>query len=76
VRCILVNIFGGIVNCATIAKGITEAAKKISLRVPLVVRLEGTNVEEAKRLLADSGLPILSADNLEDAAKKAVSALS
>ncbi|XP_050390647.1 succinate--CoA ligase [GDP-forming] subunit beta, mitochondrial [Patella vulgata] len=76
VKAILVNIFGGIVNCATIANGITNACKSINLTLPLIVRLEGTNVEEAKQILKDSNLPILSAANLDDAAKKAVSCLS
>ncbi|XP_067854976.1 succinyl-CoA ligase [GDP-forming] subunit beta, mitochondrial isoform X1 [Heptranchias perlo] len=72
VEAILVNIFGGIVNCAIIANGITKACHELKLKVPLVVRLEGTNVTEAKRILSESGLPIISARDLEDAAKKAV----
>lgn len=75
VKAVLVNIFGGIVNCATIAKGITSACRNINLTVPLVVRLEGTNVEEARRILANSGLPILTANNLDEAARKAVDSL-
>ncbi|KAA0202598.1 hypothetical protein HAZT_HAZT006201 [Hyalella azteca] len=75
VRGILVNVFGGIVNCATIANGIVSAFKNIDLKVPLVVRLEGTNVAEAKRILAESGLPIQSAGDLDEAAKKAVAAI-
>ncbi|CAL8402795.1 unnamed protein product [Arctogadus glacialis] len=75
VEAILVNIFGGIVNCAIIANGITKACRELELKVPLVVRLEGTNVQEAKRILAESGLPITSAENLDDAAKKAVAAI-
>ncbi|KAK7102614.1 succinate--CoA ligase [GDP-forming] subunit beta, mitochondrial-like isoform X2 [Littorina saxatilis] len=75
VKAILVNIFGGIVNCATIAKGITNACKSINLQLPLVVRLEGTNVDEAKQILKDSKLPIVSAGDLDDAAKKAVASL-
>uniref|UniRef100_T1IVB4 Succinate--CoA ligase [GDP-forming] subunit beta, mitochondrial n=1 Tax=Strigamia maritima TaxID=126957 RepID=T1IVB4_STRMM len=75
VKAILVNVFGGIVNCATIANGIINACKSIKLEVPLVVRLEGTNVVEAKRLLNESGLKIIPADNLDDAARKAVSSL-
>jgi succinyl-CoA synthetase beta subunit len=69
---ILVNIFGGIMRCDIIANGIVEAAKEVNLGVPLVVRLEGTNVEEGKRILADSGLPIVAANDLGDAAKKIV----
>ncbi|MGI9310380.1 MAG: ADP-forming succinate--CoA ligase subunit beta [bacterium] len=73
---ILVNIFGGIMRCDVIAEGIVAAAKQTRLKVPLVVRLEGTNVERGKALLADSGLPIVSASNLDDAAEKAVAAVA
>ncbi|CAD6198831.1 unnamed protein product [Caenorhabditis auriculariae] len=76
VKCVLVNIFGGIVNCATIANGVVGAIKKIGLNVPLVVRLEGTNVDEAKRIMKDSGLPILTASCLDEAATKAVESLA
>ena len=69
---ILVNIFGGIMRCDTIAEGIVVAAKEVDLDVPLVVRLEGTNVEQGKEILANSGLPIVAADDLGDAAKKIV----
>jgi succinyl-CoA synthetase beta subunit len=69
---ILVNIFGGIMRCDIIADGIVAAAKEVNLSVPLVVRLEGTNVEAGKDILANSGLPIVSADDLGDAAKKIV----
>jgi succinyl-CoA synthetase beta subunit len=69
---ILVNIFGGIMRCDVIAEGVVAAARELGLQVPLVVRLEGTNVELGKRILAQSGLPIVSADNLEDAAQKIV----
>ena len=69
---ILVNIFGGIMRCDTIAEGIVQAAKDVNLSVPLVVRLEGTNVDKGKEILANSGLPIVSADDLGDAAKKIV----
>jgi len=75
VKGILVNIFGGIMKCDIIAEGIVAAAKEISLNVPLVVRLEGTNVEKGKEILAKSGLPITSADNLADAAEKVVKAV-
>ncbi|WP_379548567.1 ADP-forming succinate--CoA ligase subunit beta [Qipengyuania sp. DSG2-2] len=69
---ILVNIFGGIMRCDTIAEGIVVAAKEVDLSVPLVVRLEGTNVAKGKEILENSGLPIVSADDLGDAAKKIV----
>jgi succinyl-CoA synthetase beta subunit len=104
VKAILVNVFGGIVNCATVANGVVAAVKNVGLKVPLVVRLEGidftsiyyrsrfqlqryigfdgllydigTNVDNAKQILKDSGLQITSAENLDDAAKKAVACLS
>ncbi|MDG5752125.1 ADP-forming succinate--CoA ligase subunit beta [Qipengyuania sp. XHP0211] len=69
---ILVNIFGGIMKCDVIANGIVQAAKDVNLSVPLVVRLEGTNVEAGKEILENSGLPIVSADDLGDAARKIV----
>ncbi|WP_391346869.1 ADP-forming succinate--CoA ligase subunit beta [Azospirillum melinis] len=72
---ILVNIFGGIMRCDVIAEGVVAAARDVKLHVPLVVRLEGTNVALGKKILAESGLPILSADNLDDAAKKIVAAV-
>ena len=72
VKGILVNIFGGIMRCDIIAEGIVEAAKEVSLSVPLVVRLEGTNVQQGKDILAMSGLPIVAADDLGDAARKIV----
>jgi len=74
VKAILVNIFGGIMRCDIIAEGVVAAAKEVDLQIPLVVRLEGTNVEEGKQLLADSGLNIIAAHNLADAAEKAVAA--
>lgn len=76
VKSILVNVFGGIVNCATIAKGIISACKKINLKIPVVVRLEGTNVVEAKKILSESDLKIISANDLQDAAKKAVASVN
>ena len=74
VKAILVNIFGGIVRCDLIAEGIITAVKEVGVEVPVVVRLEGTNVETGRQLLADSGLDIIAADDLTDAAKKAVAA--
>ncbi len=74
VKGILVNIFGGIMKCDVIAAGVIAAAKEVKLSVPLVVRLEGTNVQLGKDLMAKSGLPIISADNLADAAEKVVKA--
>ena len=73
-RAILVNIFGGIMKCDVIAEGVVAAAREVHLTVPLVVRLEGTNVELGKKILAESGLPIISANDMEDAAKKVVAA--
>ncbi|MEE2983793.1 MAG: ADP-forming succinate--CoA ligase subunit beta [Pseudomonadota bacterium] len=75
VEAILVNIFGGIVRCDLIAEGIVNAIKEVGVSVPVVVRLEGTNVDEGKKLLADGGLLITSADDLADAAKKAAAAV-
>ncbi len=72
---ILVNIFGGIMRCDVIAEGVVAAAREVSLSVPLVVRLEGTNVQLGKDILAKSGLPIIAADNLADAAQKIVNAV-
>ena len=72
VQGILVNIFGGIMRCDTIAEGVVAAAKEVSLNVPLVVRLEGTNVDLGKKILAESGLPIISGEDLADAAEKIV----
>jgi succinyl-CoA synthetase beta subunit len=73
-KAILVNIFGGIMKCDVIAQGVVTAARQVSLNVPLVVRLEGTNVELGKKILADSGLPIISGANMADAAEKVVKA--
>jgi succinyl-CoA synthetase beta subunit len=75
VKALLVNIFGGIMNCATIAEGIIAAAGELSINVPLIVRLEGTNVDHGKKLLDRSGLKIITAESLADAAEKAVAAL-
>ncbi|WP_343560569.1 ADP-forming succinate--CoA ligase subunit beta [Kiloniella sp. b19] len=72
---ILVNIFGGIMRCDVIAEGVIAAAREVELSVPLVVRLEGTNVDLGKKLMAESGLPIIAADNLADAAEKIVKAV-
>jgi succinyl-CoA synthetase beta subunit len=74
VKAILVNIFGGIMKCDIIAEGIIAAARSMNITVPLVVRLQGTNVEKGKELLANSGLKITPADDLNDAAQKAVAA--
>ncbi len=75
VKAILVNIFGGIMTCDVIAEGVVAAAREVKLSVPLVVRLEGTNVELGKKILVDSGLPIISASNMADAAAKVVEAI-
>jgi succinyl-CoA synthetase beta subunit len=73
-KAILVNIFGGIMKCDVIASGVVAAAREVGLKVPLVVRLEGTNVDLGKKILADSGLPIISGNDMGDAAQKAVAA--
>jgi succinyl-CoA synthetase alpha subunit len=75
VQAILVNIFGGIMKCDTIATGVIAACKAVNLQVPLVVRMKGTNEVEGKKLLADSGLPIISADTMAEAAQKVVAAV-
>lgn len=75
VKAILVNIFGGIMKCDIIAEGIIEASRSLELKVPVIVRLEGTNVERGKQLLEESGLSLISADDLDDAAIKAVAAI-
>jgi succinyl-CoA synthetase beta subunit len=76
VKGVLVNIFGGIMKCDVIAEGVIAAVKEVSLEVPLVVRLEGTNVEKGKQLLEQSGLPIITASDLDEAATKIVAAVS
>jgi succinyl-CoA synthetase beta subunit len=75
VKGILVNIFGGIMKCDVIAEGVVAAVKQVGLKVPLVVRLEGTNVDAGKQIIRDSGLNVLPADNLDDAAQKIVKAV-
>jgi succinyl-CoA synthetase beta subunit len=75
VEAILVNIFGGIMRCDVIASGIVSAAKVVGLKIPLIVRLEGTNVEKGKQILAESGMDIITASDLDDAAMKAVAAI-
>ena len=76
VKGILVNIFGGIMQCDIIAEGVIAAVKEVGLQVPLVVRLEGTNVELGKEIIAKSGLNVISADDLDDAAQKIVGAIA
>ncbi|GAB2223978.1 hypothetical protein Drorol1_Dr00004723 [Drosera rotundifolia] len=76
VKAILVNIFGGIMKCDVIASGIVNAAKVVALKVPVVVRLEGTNVDQGKRILKESGMTLITAEDLDDAAEKAVKAAS
>ncbi|HPD91233.1 MAG TPA: succinate--CoA ligase subunit beta, partial [Pararhodobacter sp.] len=75
VKGILVNIFGGIMRCDIIAEGTIAAVKEVGLKVPLVVRLEGTNVELGKKIINESGLNVIAADNLSDAAQKIVKAV-
>ncbi|WP_394693008.1 ADP-forming succinate--CoA ligase subunit beta [Hyphobacterium sp.] len=75
VKGILVNIFGGIMKCDVIAEGVIAAVKEVGLKVPLVVRLEGTNVEKGKKIISESGLDVISADDLDDAAQKIVKAV-
>jgi succinyl-CoA synthetase beta subunit len=75
VRAILVNIFGGIVRCDLIADGIIQAVREVGVELPVVVRLQGTNVDQGKAMLAESGLSIIAADGLTDAANKVVDAV-
>jgi succinyl-CoA synthetase beta subunit len=75
VKGILVNIFGGIMKCDVIAEGVVAAVKEVGLTVPLVVRLEGTNVDAGKKIIRESGLNVVPADNLDDAAQKIVKAV-
>ena len=75
VKGVLVNIFGGIMRCDIIAEGVVAAAHELEIKIPLVVRLEGTKVEEGKKIMEDSGLDIIPADNLSDAARKIVSSV-
>ncbi len=72
IKTILVNIFGGIVRCDLIAEGVITAIKEVDIKVPIVIRLEGTNVEEGKKLIRDSKLDVKTANNLEEAAVKAI----
>ena len=75
VKGILINIFGGIMRCDVLAKGVVDAAKEIKIDIPLVIRLAGTNVQEGKKILSSSNLKIISANNLGEAAKKIVEAI-
>jgi succinyl-CoA synthetase beta subunit len=75
VKAIMVNIFGGIMKCDTIATGVITACRATNLNVPLVVRMKGTNEELGKKMLAESGLPTISADSMAEAAEKVVAAL-
>jgi succinyl-CoA synthetase beta subunit len=70
VKGILINIFGGILRCDVLAQGVVQAAQKVGIKVPVVVRMEGTNVEEGRRILSESGLNLTSATDLKDAAQK------
>jgi succinyl-CoA synthetase beta subunit len=75
VRGVLINIFGGIMRCDVLAQGVVDAARELNVAVPLVVRMQGTNVEIGKQILADSGLPIISAETMAEAAEKIVAAV-
>jgi succinyl-CoA synthetase beta subunit len=75
VKGILVNIFGGIMRCDVIAEGVIAAVREVGLKVPLVVRLEGTNVEQGRKILGESGLDVIAANDLDDAAQKIVKAV-
>jgi succinyl-CoA synthetase beta subunit len=75
VKAVLINIFGGIVRCDRVANGVIEAAKRVAIKIPVVVRLEGTNAEEARTILANSGLNFMVAGSLQDAARKVTEAI-
>jgi len=75
VKAMLINIFGGILRCDTLAKGVVEAVKEVNVKVPVVVRLEGTNVEEGRKILSTSGLRFTLADGMKQAAEKVVEVL-
>jgi succinyl-CoA synthetase beta subunit len=75
VRGVLINIFGGIMRCDVLAQGVVDAARELSIKVPLVVRMQGTNVESGRKILSDSGLPIISAETMAEAAEKIVQAV-
>jgi succinyl-CoA synthetase beta subunit len=75
VRGVLINIFGGIMRCDVLAEGVVEAARELNVQVPLVVRMQGTNVEIGRKILADSGLKIISAETMAEAAEKVVNAV-
>lgn len=70
VKAVLINIFGGILRCDRLAEGVVQAAKQVGIKVPVVIRMEGTNVEIGRKILAESGLQLINAVSLEDAAKK------
>jgi succinyl-CoA synthetase beta subunit len=72
VKAVLINIFGGIVRCDMVARGVVEAARNLQIKVPVVVRLEGTNVEEGQRVIRESGMNFTVADGMKDAAEKVV----
>ena len=76
VKAVLVNIFGGIMRCDIIADGIVAAAKEVGLKIPLVVRLQGTNVDIGRKTLAESGLNIINAEHMDEAAEKVVAAIN
>lgn len=76
VKAVLINIFGGILRCDIFAQGVVDAAKKTGINIPVVVRMEGTNVEQGKKILADAGLDLISALDLSDAAKKIAAAVA
>jgi succinyl-CoA synthetase beta subunit len=75
VRGVLINIFGGIMRCDVLAQGVVDAARELSIKVPLVVRMQGTNVDLGRKILAGSGLPIISAETMAEAAEKIVQAV-
>ena len=71
----LINVFGGIMQCDVLARGVVDAAREVKLSIPLVVRMEGTNVKEGKQILADSGIKVIAANDMADAARRVVEAI-
>jgi len=72
---VLINVFGGIMQCDVLARGVVDAAREVKLSIPLVVRMEGTNVKEGKQILADSGIKVIAANDMADAARRVVDSI-
>jgi succinyl-CoA synthetase beta subunit len=75
VKAVLINVFGGIMQCDVLARGVVDAAREVKLSIPLVVRMEGTNVKEGKQILAESGIKVIAANDMADAARRVVESI-